>query len=256
MNGPAFWIPPICLSHSSLPAPFLPLSAPSVPTLCPLPTIRGLLSLSRFSVPVPPKPPVSPFHSDPSVPPPCPLRPRVPPSVPPRRASSRFSARVCCFRSSSDLKPLSAPLRSSSPLLPATATPPAPSRPLLTPPGPCSAHPVVGLSPTKARQYLVRARSATPRSLVGQPEGKLIPRRSDGNAFLARPPPPPGSRLPSPPRVQPSPSSPPSRGFTGRSEDEDRQPSRSGSGRSLGYRGTDRSKSTRLGLKEASSERA
>ena len=25
----------------------------------------------------------------------------------------------------------------------------------------------------------------------GQPEGKLIPRRSDGNAFLARPPPPP-----------------------------------------------------------------
>ena len=36
----------------------------------------------------------------------------------------------------------------------------------------------------------------TPRSLMGrvrsgQPEGKLIPRRSDGNAFLARPPPPP-----------------------------------------------------------------
>ena len=35
----------------------------------------------------------------------------------------------------------------------------------------------------------------TPRSLMGrvrsgQPEGKLIPRRSDGNAFLARPPPP------------------------------------------------------------------
>lgn len=39
----------------------------------------------------------------------------------------------------------------------------------------------------------------TPRSLMGrvrsgQPEGKLIPRRSDGNAFLARPPPPPATR--------------------------------------------------------------
>lgn len=127
MNGPAFWIPPICLSHSSLPAPFLPLSAPSVPTLCPLPTIRGLLSLSRFSVPVPPKPPVSPFHSDPSVPPPPPRAPLCP-STPGFFSLQRSGLLLSIF-----LRP-EAPLRPSTLLFAPFARNSDPSRPLQTPP--------------------------------------------------------------------------------------------------------------------------